>query len=197
MLAMSSSVCAKILGTPFTKNIAATGDDVSEHVGVGLVTDPGGGATQVFGDGTSSLGYLIHGGFRFTDITVPKDSLILSATITLNQAKHAANNSTPTGTWAAWAQDNAAAFSGGNTPASVTKTTATKPFTAASSGTKSLIAHDVATIVQEIVNRAGWTSGNAINFTLVSGTPGNIALDIWDDFQTTGAVLAKLDVLYA
>jgi len=183
--------------TAFTRNISDTLDDITEHVGVGIVTDPGGGSTQIFGDGTTALGYLIHIGLRFQNITIPKNAVINTATITLNQAKHPAQTGVPTGTWSAWAVDDAAIFSGGNLPSTVSKTTATHAFVAAATGTKAATVHNVKNIVQELVNRAGWASGNDINFACISGTPGNIALDIWDDTQTTTPVVAKLDVNYS
>lgn len=183
--------------TDFSKSIVAGADDVSEHVGSGIIADPGGGSTQIFGDADAVLGYKVNCGFRFTSITIPKNSVINTATLTIRQARHDSVNGTPIGTWWGVASDNAGQFSGGTTPSAASKTTASSAFVAAPNGTLSLVVHNVKDIIQEIVNRSGWSSGNALNLFAIAATANaGFALDIWEDYSTTSPTVAKLDVNY-
>src|SRR5690606_24113352 len=59
-----------------------------------------------------------------------------------------------------------------------------------------LVQHDVTSIVQEIVNRAGWVSGNAINLYALADTETVTSIDQWDDFSTTSGTPAQLDIDY-
>lgn len=192
MLGVGSSAAKIPFINTFTKSIAATSDDITEQSST-IVTDPGSGSTQIFGDATIAL-YLIHTGFRFTSITIPKNAEIVEAYITINQARHPTLTTAPQGTWYAWAHDNAPAFSGGNIPSAVTKTSASAAWVAAASGSKAATQHTVTSIIQEIVNRSGWSSGNAINLFAIADVVNTAACDIWDDTQTTSPTVAVLTI---
>jgi hypothetical protein len=109
-----------------------------------------------------------YNGFRWTNVAVPQGATITSATVTLYCA--ATNGGTTAQTiWWGEASDNAATFanSAGGKPEGRTPTTATvtKSFSISNWGSIGYNTGDtitVTSIVQEIVNRAGWASGNAL-----------------------------------
>jgi hypothetical protein len=136
------------------------------------------------------------GAFRFTGVTIPAASTITSAKITWY----------PSGTYSADRiilqiagidEDNTADFS--SSPLGRTKTTATvtgyhpNPSTnGVAKDTPSLTA-----IVQEIVDRAGWSSGNAMGFIIEDngGTADNTMN--WSDYNDPAGQEAVLTIDYA
>jgi hypothetical protein len=80
----------------------------------------------------------------------------------------------------------------------VTKTTSNTAWVAATTDTPTLINHDVTSIVQEIVDRVGWSSGNAINFTAMGSVGADtLNIDAADDFSAIAGVPATLNIKYA
>ena len=146
--------------------------------------------------------------FRFTGVTVANAATINSATFKLTaQATYNAGANTVSFLVSAQAHDNAPAMvatgSGENLRSSTG--TATRPRTTAVSAAwnqTSIVADteysiDVTGVVQEIVNRAGWASGNAILILVDTNT--TTTLGEWQDYfsydgSTTKA--AKLDIDY-
>lgn len=105
-------------------------------------------------------------GFRFQSITVPQGSTINSATLTLNAF---AKVGTPGGSgtlYGANADNQAVWATSGPLPKNVSKTTATASMPGA--GATGSQVHTVTSIVQEVVNRVGWASGNSISFAAIS-----------------------------
>lgn len=169
--------------TTFTKSVIAAADNGTERVGVGYFN---GGVGATLQGGNS--GFLVESNMRFTSVTIPQAATISSATLTtFNQSQ----TGTPLVFWQGWNADNSGTCSfGGNLPSNVSKTTATGTFNL-STGT---VVHTVTTIIQEIINRSGWASGNALNLLVLdnSSVPGNYSL--WDIYSAgTGA---QLDVTY-
>lgn len=101
-----------------------------------------------------------YGGWRWTGVTVPQGSTINSATLGLRVLE---DYGTSKGKFYGDDVDNSAALANtaGGKVSGRTKTTASAVFTPAGTGDKTL---DVTSIVQEIVDRAGWASGNAMTF---------------------------------
>lgn len=146
--------------------------------------------------------------FRFTGVTVANAATINSATFKLTaQATYNAGANTVSFLVSAQAHDNAPAMvatgSGENLRSSTG--TAPRPRTTAVSAAwnqTSIVADteysiDVTGVVQEIVNRAGWASGNAILILVDTNT--TTTLGEWQDYfsydgSTTKA--AKLDIDY-
>ena len=90
--------------------------------------------------------------------------------------------------------DDAAVWSAGNKPSGVTKTTAN---TALAFGTNdTFVSQDVTGIVQEIVNRAGWVSGNDMRFALLN-TGAVQGYMRFDDYSRAGTNHAILEVTFA
>ena len=146
--------------------------------------------------------------FRFTGVTVPQGSTINSASFKLTgQATYNAGANTVSFLVSAEAHDNAPALvatgSGENLRSSTG--TAPRPRTTAVSAAwnqTSIVVDteysiDVTSVIQEIVNRAGWVSGNAI--LIIVDTNTTTTLNEWQDYysydgSTTKA--AKLDIDY-
>lgn len=106
------------------------------------------------------------GAWHFSNVTVPQGSVITSATLTLE-----ANGTYPGGSLdgldlriLANDIDNASLPSGTNLPRSMAQTTATVSWdpTQWNDGVRYDLPN-IATVIQEVVDRGGWTSGNAMN----------------------------------
>lgn len=176
----------------FNSSIASNDDDGLEAIGL-INWYPNVSGGQACGVGHAG-GAEYNSGLRFTGITIPQGATINSATITLNQSTVA---NTSQGTWYAWDTDNAGQFDDTtNYPSSIPKTTASHPWIDTASASKTLVQHDVTDIVQEIINRGGWSSGNAINFVAMGTDTGGDDLDQFDDYITTSSVPAELDIDY-
>ena len=137
------------------------------------------------------------GGVRFRNITVPNGATINSATLTLTNKTAASAVDSIT----IWGDDvdDAPLWSAGSRPNSgFTDTTAsgvqnTVPITAGSA-----ITIDVTSVVQELVDRGGWVSGNSQRFRVLLGATYRV-MKI-SDYQVTPddttADVAQLDIDY-
>lgn len=142
--------------------------------------------------------------FRFTSVTVANAATINSASFKLTaQATYDAGANVVSYLVSAEASDNAPAMV--TTGAGELLTSTARPRTTAVSAAwnqTSVTADteysiDVTSVIQEIVNRAGWVSGNAILITVDTNT--TTTLGEWQDYysydgSTTKA--AKLDIDY-
>jgi hypothetical protein len=112
-------------------------------------------------------------GMRFRNVAIPNGASITSAVIQFTASSTATSGTTQL-TFAGEAVDNSAAFSTArNTVASRPRTTATVAWTPAAwtayaSGAAQRTP-ELAPLIQEIVNRPGWASGNALGI-IASGT---------------------------
>lgn len=173
-------------------HIAATADDVTELVGLGMLNDgSAGGLGQTVSSGwISSLD--TWAGLRFLSVTGPvSGATINSATITLNVTSI---TGTPNTTFYGYAADSPAAWaSPGNLPHNATLTSASVSGPSAT-GTRTV---DVTSIVQEIVNRSGWASGNNMSFVCDNNTgAGGNAYWSAEDYVAAGTAEAVLDIDY-
>ena len=127
-------------------------------------------------------------GFRFQSVAVPQGATIDDPTeITFKVIS--ADGNIPTGTlFYGYDTDSAAAFSSTVHPAvlAVTTATATIGSSLTSTGTKTL---SIKSIVQEIVNRGGWASGNHMAFFTASITAGVAGIDALNYHPATSADL--------
>lgn len=130
------------------------------------------------------------GGLRFADLQIPQSASIISAKITVHQRNA---NATYPGTWHAWAIDDAPQFSALQKPQDVEKTTASAPLVPSPTPGSSYVdvEHDVTSIVQEIVDRAGWNDGNAINFIATSSVSSN---DGFYAYERSTSLCARLSI---
>jgi hypothetical protein len=130
---------------------------------------------------------------RFPNSTVPKDATITSAVLQgyfYNTSYDSAQL-----TVAGIAADNRAAFeTTDTTPSWTTATAAVDVTNIMTAGAGFYTFATVTSIVQEIVNRAGWASGNAIALGMHSQTSGDLRIYAWDYSDHTYA--AKLIINY-
>lgn len=121
------------------------------------------------------------GGMRWPSAAIPQGALITSATLTLKT--RGAASGTSWGNWYGVAADNPATFSAANKPSAQPRTLASVPVKAGADATS--FSHDVTAIIQEIVSRPNWVSGNAL--ALVGGdSAGASGLAIFADLQNGG-----------
>ena len=139
---------------------------------------------------------------RFTNVTVAQGTAITSATLilTAKTSYNAGGTNTIRAVAACHDTDNAGAFatsSGDLKPATRPRTTANsgnKDLTSVTAGTE--YTFDVTTAVQEILDRAGWSSGNAI-VVLVDNN--GSASNEWQEFEAydhSTTLAPKLQIVY-
>lgn len=135
------------------------------------------------------------GGFRFADVQIPRGAVINSAT--LRVVPSSASFDDPKVSIACEDVDNASDFSAD--PDVLTRvgsraTSATVAWTATSLGAGSYVdSPDIRACVQEVINRANWTPGNALA-VLVAGTnasPGGFRVHSYD---SDPALAARLEI---
>ena len=187
---LGTSVVGLALISSFTKAIVSDADDGLYFDGAGWFSntdvDVGGGASQ----GDSGFG-LSQAGFRFTSVAVPQGASVSSATIFLTEGPNGILGS-DFGDLLGVSADNAAAWSGSNHPNNAVGTTAAVAITSAN-----YLAINVTSIVQEIVNRAGWSPGNAMAFFGNTAAATGDIVD-WTDYSNAGGVgAASLEIAYA
>lgn len=164
-----------------TSSPTATADDGTQFGPLGNIWD------QTF----TQFGMYLHNyqaGVRFPSVNVPQGATITSATLTIK-----VNNVYPvagSGTIYGVATDNAVAFSGSNLPTAASKTTASTTISSAAVGTRN---YTVTSIIQEIVNRAGWVATNAIAMPIINTGYGYSRID---DYQDAGSNQASLSITY-
>jgi hypothetical protein len=176
-----------------TYTVVASADDVRMQ---GIANDVGRAVGT--GSGTSSITETILSpgshttndewsiGARFTGIAVAKNATISSATFSMKAQATYASGGTIAYLVSAHASDNAGTFSGTGGQLNTTN----RPRTTAVSGVwtqSSVTANtrysiDVTSVVQELVNRAGWASGNAI--AIIVDTNSTTTLGEWQDYYS-------------
>ena len=112
-------------------------------------------------------------GLRFNNITIPQGATINSASVQFQVDE--TNSGTTSLSIRGEAKDNAATFANGNgnitsRPATVaTVPWSPVPWTVVGAAGPDQQTPDLATIIQEVVNRSGWASGNSL-VIIISGT---------------------------
>lgn len=111
----------------------------------------------------SSTSYKRGGGMRFTNITIPKGSTITSAYLTLTASADASVNTVNTKLRGEDA-DNPGQFSDYSDYSGRTRTTNQVEWNSIPAWTKDseYDSPDISSIIQEIIDREGWASGNAL-----------------------------------
>lgn len=165
--------------------ITDTNDDVAEFVGLLFA------ANSLSCGYNGTFGVPIYAGLRFQSVTGPvSGATINSATITFNVTNI---NGTPNTTFYGVDADDPAVWANpGNLPSNATQTTASATGLTAT-GSQQV---DVASIVQEIVNRAGWASGNDMAFVCEDNAGSGDNSWVAEDYQAAGTAEAVLDIDY-
>lgn len=131
-------------------------------------------------------------GLRFQTIGVPRGATIVSATLTMDVM--VVNNSPDINVYGDDVDDAPPWSSpGSRVKDGLSKTTAVTNITPASYGPYPI---SVASIVQEIVNRPGWVSGNNMRFGLFNNATSGIHQVTFAAFEHTTATEAQLDIEY-
>lgn len=155
--------------TIFNTTIAASSDDAREtYGGTVSITDTN--------PNTGGAGTLI--GLRFIGVTIRKGSIINNAKLTIRTGV----NDDPDLDIYGQAADNAVTFTTSNYDISGrSRTTAKTNWTATNVGTYRLVdTPDIKGVIQELVDRSGWVSGNALVIILVSLSSSNINFRAYD-----------------
>src|SRR5690606_26511877 len=137
---------------------------------------------------------------RFTGVTVPAAATITSATLTVYGYSTYSTGSTISVIAACQAADNAAALAA----TSGNFNTTNRPRTTANSGAKNLqsvtagaaYTFDMTTAVQEIVNRAGWSSGNAIVVLIDNNGSASSEWQELESYNHSTSLAPKLQIVY-
>lgn len=140
--------------TTLNLSIVTTGDDVREEGGVISA------ANWPLNVGTWG-NTIKNAGFRFQGVTVPQGATISSAVLSLPIVS---SSGTINFRLYGAAVDNASSWSTSFLPSGVARTTAYTALTSAPVGTVNLT---ITSVVQEIVNRSGWASGNSMGLPLL------------------------------
>lgn len=134
----------------------------------------------------------LQAGFRFQGIAIPQGATIANARLRLRAGADPATGSV-WGFFYGDDVDNAAAWSSSSYPGSITPTTASIAAKGSATDSATLV-HDVTSIVQELVNRPGWSSGNSMRFGGLPSSPNGYAT--YYDYSQDPTKAAQLLVEY-
>ena len=168
--------------TTLNLQVNQSSDDALENASGGVTIN---GTSMTF----NNSGFWI--GYRFQNVTIPNASTINTATLSYYVTSTARDDNEQD----VYGEDvdDAATFStAANNISGRTLTTAKTNVTANSVGV-GFYAVDVTAVVQEIINRAGWVSGNDLALIMDALTGVNLSPDTYDNSPTNAA---KLDIDY-
>lgn len=169
------------------ESIVATGDDAystPSYLSVNAARNPVGAV----------VGVAAYGGARFQTLAIPQGSTIDSATLTTFKDSTGASSVTVRIYGAD--VDDAGAWSASNRMRLITKTAAYHEFATTSGADANPQNRDVTAIVQEIVNRAGWASGNDMGFACFPQTATGTRTWNFADYNHATLDAAALEVTF-
>ncbi len=175
--------------TTWTSRIAASGDD--GYWTPSMNFDNSSSTTKVGFDGMMFDD--IHSFFRFQNVTIPNATVISSATLSLVVGANA--SATFNMSIKGEDVDDSSAYSDETDAESATETSASVTWAGSSGWATSdvEVSPEIKTIIQEIVNRTGWSSGNDLTLRLKysgSGMGGEeYAFKTYDDSAGVSALL--------
>jgi len=134
-------------------------------------------------------------GLSWDNVTVPQGSIITSAFIELFPSYR--NGNVPIDIYG-FNVDDVAVFGASNRPSQIAQTTAhvTQTLTTAIPASVYFNLADVSTIIQEIVNRGGWASGNALGVVIKDNGAASGVLFQMQDYGNAPANAARLTINY-
>lgn len=176
--------------------------EIDPSVTVNPVTDADDDGCDVVGLWLSSViefgrdsGNLVHAGFRFPGVTVPQGATVDSSTLTVVTLAGAGGGGA--GTLYGIAADNVAAFSASHIPSGDARTTANVAIANITATTGQTVNFTTTSVVQEVVNRGGFASGNAIGIVLIASNAGTDVYSKITDLSTSGGTnKASLSITY-
>ena len=147
--------------TTLNLQVSANNDDANEQQ-----NDTGfnAGSSSTKADSSANIADRSISGHRFTNVTVPKDAQIITATIQIKPA----NTSLDDANIDIHAEDvdNAVDFAATTDVWNRARTTASVAWVADSLGASYVTSPELKTVIQEIVDRGSWASGNALMILL-------------------------------
>jgi len=147
---------------------------------------------QLGKNGSSSY----HGYARFTGVSIAGGSSISAATLSL-LARFDGSSTTVAVRVVADAADNSASVTSEGDGAGRTRTTAHVDWTVPAFVTSTWYSpSDLSSVIQEVVDRAGWSSGNSIQIFLDDNGSTNNASRAADTYDDSSSVAPKLDITY-
>jgi len=185
-----------IIDQTANENIVANADDGYENnSGSPWISSTtfAGGNNWVFG---YYLGVTLfaNGGVRFQSLGVPQGATIDSSTLTINITSITGASSSAT--IFADDVDDAPAWTNNSRPSQIAQTTASTNLTVTTTGDTTA---NITSIVQEIISRSGWSSGNDIRFALIENLPATPADNFFAyvyDYNQGQTLAARLNVTY-
>ena len=133
-------------------------------------------------------------GFRFQNVTVPQGATINSATLTFT-AKNSVNETSFRGRVYGDDVDDAPAWGASDSPKDVTTTTASTNWDPAAWVVDTEYGVTVTSIIQEIVNRGGWASGQDLRLVVHPDADSGGWVSCYD-YNGSSAKATKLDIDY-
>jgi hypothetical protein len=188
-----------IIDAATSENIAANVDDGYEinSTSPWRLNTTFGGSGNWFGGYYAAGTTYANGGVRFRTLGVPQGATIVNATLTINVTNVAiTGGATPQFTIYGDDVDDAPLWANNSRPSQITQTTASQNWSPASTGTFTV---SITSIVKEIIDRGGWSSGNDIRFGIINafvGGGGNNAGIYVYDYNQGAAGAVQLDVTY-
>lgn len=188
----SDPVYPVLVDPDVTDHIAADADDGYEDTKYGFFTSYQFGGKDLLGRAGFGTPSIFNPGFRFQNVIVAQGATVTLANLKLNILSNSGGFGG--GKIYGVAANSAAAWSSSNRPSQQTKTSSTVTFTRPS-GT-GIVTKDVTTIVQEIVNRAGWSSSNSLSLFVLSYETTN-RYTVIEDYHNAGTNEAVLEITLA
>jgi len=166
----------------------AAGADDGRETGAGVVELTS--ATGVIMP-ASSTGY--WAALRFLNVTTPEKATVSASTLSL-YFYDTSNDSPDVDIYADDADNSAALVETDTNISARTKTTAKTTWTATNQNTGWITSPDLTAVVQEVIDRDGWVSGNALTLLLDARTVSNSIR--FRSYEFDSALAAKLDITY-
>lgn len=168
--------------TTWNGTIVSSADDALEQAGSSVIN-----GANLTSDATTD--YI---GLRFQNVTIPQGANVSTATITVEIANTTYDD--PDVDIYGQAADNAAAFTtGASNVSGRTATSAVVQWTATGIGAGQKTTLNIASVIGEIVGRAGWASGNALAIIMKGRSLNQLRFDAYD---SGSGLYATLDVTY-
>jgi len=178
-------------GGTVSVSVAASDDDGLEAVGIGYFpTNPANGAGN-------SVGVVANSNMRFLGISIPQGATITSATLTAYNQFAEVDGQAPTARWYGWLTDDSPQMDGvTDLPSTVTTTTAFEAFQTTGANAPYTQDHDVTSIVQEIIDQAGWVSGNALTLLALDNGSASSYADSFDSYDAPSGTPPLLVIVW-
>lgn len=163
----------------YSATITAASDDARESSG--SVTLTGSNITIQATDN--------YGGLRFLNVTIPAGSAIHTATLTVTVASASYDDPDVT-IWANDVDDAATFTTGAANISGRAATTATVTWTASGIGAGARTSPSLVAVIQEVIDRGGWASGNDVALILKGNSTSPFRFNTFDGGGADYATLA-------